>query len=173
MDLEGLDYDFDAPDSDWNYEPSRAELFRQIPAALYTTDAEGWLTFYNDAAAALWGYRPVLGKARWCGAWKLYDTEGAPLPHDRCPMALALREERPVRGVQAILERPDGSRAVFMPYPTPLRDRDGTLIAGSNILLEISRPAALIERGKAGWHRGTVRDTGAIVQAARLARLAC
>lgn len=40
MDLEGIDYDFDAPDSDWNYEPSRAELFRQIPAALYTTDAE-------------------------------------------------------------------------------------------------------------------------------------
>lgn len=100
MDFEGIDYDFDAPDSDWNYEPSRAELFRQIPAALYTTDAEGWLTYYNDAAAELWGCRPVLGKARWCGAWRLYETDGSALPHDACPMAIALREGRAVRGVR-------------------------------------------------------------------------
>lgn len=137
MDFEGIDYDFDAPDSDWNYEPSRAELFRQIPAALYTTDAEGWLTYYNDAAAELWGCRPVLGKARWCGAWRLYETDGSALPHDACPMAVALREGRTVRGVQAILERPDGNKVRFMPYPTPLRDGSGNIVAGSNILLEV------------------------------------
>ena len=137
MDLEEIEYDFDAPDSDWNYEPSRAELFRQIPAALYTTDAEGWLTYYNDAAADLWGFRPVLGKARWCGAWRLYEPDGSVLPHARCPMAIALKEGRAVRGIQAILERPDGSRVNFIPYPTPLRDSSGTLVAGSNILLTI------------------------------------
>lgn len=141
MDFEGIEYDFDAPDSDWNYEPSRAELFRQIPAALYTTDAEGWLTYYNDAAAALWGFRPVLGKARWCGAWRLYEPDGSVLPHGECPMAVALREGRAVRGVQAILERPDGTRVCVMPYPTPLRDASGALVAGSNILLEIDRTA--------------------------------
>ncbi|GEO97909.1 PAS domain-containing protein [Methylobacterium haplocladii] len=139
MDLEGIDYDFEAPDSDWNYEPSRAELFRQIPAALYTTDAEGWLTYYNDAAAKLWGFRPVLGKARWCGAWRLYEADGCELPHEECPMAVALREGRAVRGVRAILERPDGTKVCFMPYPTPLRDESGEVVAGSNILLEIDR----------------------------------
>ena len=138
MDLEGIEYDFDAPGSDWNYEPSRAELFRQIPAALYTTDAEGWLTYYNDAAAKLWGYRPVIGKARWCGAWRLYWSDGTPLAHDACPMAVALKEGRAVRGVQAVLERPDGTRVPFMPHPTPLRDASGALIAGSNVLLEIT-----------------------------------
>lgn len=64
MDTNDFAYDFDAPDSDWNYEPSRADLFRQIDAPLYTTDSDGWLTYYNDAAAQLWGFRPVLGKAR-------------------------------------------------------------------------------------------------------------
>lgn len=143
MDLEGIDYDFDAPDSDWNYEPSRAELFRQIPAALYTTDAEGWLTYYNDAAAELWGFRPVIGKARWCGSWRMYGDDGAPLPREDWPVAVALREGRAVRGFRAILERPDGTRVPVMPYPTPLRDGEGNLVAASNILMEIEAcPAA-------------------------------
>ncbi len=139
MDIEGIDYDFDAPDSDWNYEPSRAELFRQIPAALYTTDQDGWLTYYNDAAAKLWGFRPVIGKARWCGAWRLYEADGAELPHDECAMALSLKEGRATRGFQHVLVRPDGTKVSFMPYPTPLRDERGRVVAGSNILLEIDR----------------------------------
>ena len=153
MDRDAFAYDFDAPDSDWNYEPSRAELFRQIAAPLYTTDAEGWLTYYNDAAADLWGFRPVIGKARWCGAWRLYHPDGSVLPHDLCPMAVTLREGSAVRGVQAVLERPDGSRATFMPYPTPLRDQTGTLVGGSDILLKVERTArraVTVRSGNAG-----------------------
>ena len=135
MNLNGIAYDFDAPHSDWNYEPPRADLFEQIPAALYTTDTDGWLTFYNDAAAELWGYRPVLGNARWCGAWRIYDTNGTVLPHDRYAMAVALREGRAVRGPPAILERPDGTCVPFISFPTPLRDGSGRLVGGSNIIL--------------------------------------
>ena len=39
------------------------ELLQALPAAVYTTDAAGRITFYNEAAAALWGYRPELGKS--------------------------------------------------------------------------------------------------------------
>lgn len=155
MDRDSFAYDFDAPDSDWNYEPSRAELFRQIAAPLYTTDAEGWLTYYNDAAAELWGFRPVIGKARWCGAWRLYNPDGSALPHDLCPMAVTLREGAAVRGAQAVLERPDGSRAAFMPYPTPLRDETGALVGGSNILLKVERTArrmSTVRGGGTGAH---------------------
>jgi PAS domain-containing protein len=35
-----------------------------LPVAIYTTDADGRLTFYNEAAAALWGQRPKLGDDR-------------------------------------------------------------------------------------------------------------
>ena len=34
------------------------ELLDALPAAVYTTDAAGRITYYNDAAAILWGYRP-------------------------------------------------------------------------------------------------------------------
>ena len=126
-----------ASDFGWNDEPTCAEVFGQIEAAIYTTDAEGWLTFYNEAAAALWGYRPELGKTRWCGSWRIYRPDGTPLPLDQCPMAEAIQKGKAVRDVQAVLERPDGTLIPFIPFPTPLRDETGKLVAGSNMLLPL------------------------------------
>lgn len=114
------------------------ELVDALPAAVYTTDAEGRITYFNDAAAALWGCRPELGKSEWCGSWKLYWPDGRPLPHDQCPMAIALKEKRPVRGVDALAERPDGTRVPFLPFPTPLFDAGGTLIGAINMLVDLS-----------------------------------
>jgi PAS domain S-box-containing protein len=114
------------------------ELLQALPAAVYTTDAVGRITFYNEAAAQLWGCRPELGKSEFCGSWKLYWPDGTPLPHDECPMALTLREKRPVRGMEAIAERPDGTRVPFIPYPTPLFDAAGTLIGAVNALVDIT-----------------------------------
>lgn len=131
-----------APVFDWNDEPSRAEVFGQIDAAIYTTDADGWLTYYNEAAAELWGYRPELGRTRWCGSWRIYRVDGTPLPLDQCPMAIAMKQGREVRGARAILERPDGTLIPFAPFPTPLRDASGKVVAGVNMLLTLPSLAA-------------------------------
>jgi PAS domain-containing protein len=48
------------------------DVIRVLPAAIYTTDAAGRITFHNEAAAELWGCRPELGKSEFCGSWKLY-----------------------------------------------------------------------------------------------------
>ena len=114
------------------------ELLEALPAALYTTDAEGRITFYNEAAVAFSGRRPTLGSDEWCVTWRLYNTDGTPLPHDQCPMAVALREGRPIRGAEAIAERPDGTLVPFIPFPTPLHDASGTLIGAVNMLVDIS-----------------------------------
>jgi PAS domain-containing protein len=119
-------------------DPQYPEILDALPVAVYTTDASGWITFYNEAAAVLWGRRPVLGHDRWCGSWRIYRTDGTLLPHDRCPMAVALRENRPVRNMDAVAERPDGARVHFMPYPTPLRDVHDVLIGAVNILVDLS-----------------------------------
>lgn len=99
-----------------------ARVLEMLAAAVYTTDAAGRITFYNQAAADLWGCRPELGSARWCGSWRLFWPDGRPMRHDECPMAVALKEGRAVRGAEAIAERPDGTRVPFIPYPMPLRD---------------------------------------------------
>ena len=112
------------------------EVLDALPVAVYTTDAEGRITFYNDAAAELWGCRPKLGTAYWCGSWRLYWPDGRPMAHHECPMALAIKEGRPIRDVEAILERPDGARIPFRPYPTPLKDDSGRVTGAVNLLVE-------------------------------------
>ena len=114
------------------------QLLDALPAAVYTTDAEGRITYYNDAAADLWGHRPALGSAEWCGSWKLYWPDGTPMAHGECPMAVALKEKRPVRGMEAIAERPDGTRVPFLACPTPLYDDAGRLTGGVNMLVDIT-----------------------------------
>jgi PAS domain S-box-containing protein len=114
------------------------QLLEALPVAVYTTDADGRITFYNRAAAELWGHNPELGSSQWCGSWRLYLPDGRPLPHDECPMAIALKEGREVRGVEAIAERPDGTRVRFRPYPTPLRDPSGRLIGAVNLLMDVT-----------------------------------
>ncbi|MDB5444212.1 MAG: hypothetical protein JWP73_2588 [Phenylobacterium sp.] len=113
------------------------DLLNALPAAIYTTDAEGRITFYNEAAVAFAGRRPALGEM-WCVTWRLFHLDGAPMPHDECPMAIALKEGRVVRGAEAIAERPDGSRVVFTPYPTPLHDEHGALVGAVNMLVDIT-----------------------------------
>ncbi|MEP6958115.1 MAG: PAS domain S-box protein [Nitrospirota bacterium] len=43
------------------------ELIQALPAAVYTCDERGYITLYNQAAVALWGREPELGKDLWCG----------------------------------------------------------------------------------------------------------
>jgi PAS domain S-box-containing protein len=112
-------------------------LLEALPVAVYTTDAEGRITFYNQAAAEMWGHHPPLG-SMWCGSWKLYWPDGSPLPHDQCPMAIALKEGRAVRGQEAIAERPDGKRVPFVPYPTPFKDEEGKITGAVNVLVDTS-----------------------------------
>jgi PAS domain S-box-containing protein len=113
------------------------DLLDALPTAVYTTDTKGRVTFYNQAAVELAGRRPELGD-EWCVTWRLYQPDGTPLPHDQCPMAVALKESRPVRGVEAVAERPDGTRVPFIPYPTPLRDASGRLIGAVNMMVDLT-----------------------------------
>jgi PAS domain S-box-containing protein len=117
-------------------------LFREIidalPAVIYTTDAEGRVTHFNRAAVEFSGRTPELGTDRWCVTWKLFRPDGTPMPHEQCPMAIALKEGRVVLGQEAIAERPDGTRRWFTPYPTPLRNTEGKIIGGINMLLDIT-----------------------------------
>ena len=114
------------------------QLIDALPAAIYVTDTAGRITYFNEAAAALWGHRPKLHSDQWCGSWRLYGLDGTPMPHDQCPMAIALKQGRAIRGGQAVAERPDGIRVPFMAFPTPLRDASGTLIGAVNMLVELS-----------------------------------
>jgi len=118
--------------------PHALRILEALPAAVYATDAEGVVTFYNSAAAELAGREPEIGKDRWCVTWRLRRPDGTVLPHEECPMAVALKEQRPVRGVEAYAERPDGTLIPFQPYPTPIFGSSGELLGAVNMLVDIS-----------------------------------
>ena len=54
------------------------------------------------------------------------------------PDQIALNQGRMVRNVEAILERPDGTRIPIMPYPTPLYDGAGAIAGVVNMTVDIS-----------------------------------
>ncbi|WP_207457754.1 PAS domain S-box protein [Azospirillum sp. SYSU D00513] len=121
-------------------------LLEALPAAVYTTDPDGRITFFNQAAIQLWGGVPDAETARWCGSHRLLTENGEPLPHGRSPMAEAVAENRPLRNREAMLERPDGSRVPILAYPTPLRDGAGRLSGAVNMLVDISERKQAEER---------------------------
>ena len=117
--------------------PSYRQFLEALGVAVYTTDADGRVTFYNQAAVALWGRTPDAGEM-WCGSWKLFWPNGDPMAHGECPMAIALKERRSVRGYEGITERPDGTRVSFVPYPTVVTDESGQMIGAINVLVDVS-----------------------------------
>jgi PAS domain S-box-containing protein len=114
------------------------ELISAVPAAIYTTNAEGRITYHNQATLELTGRTPTIGSDEWCTTWKLYQPNGTPLPYDQSPMAIALAEGRAIRNAEVVAERPDGTRVPFIPYPTPLRDSTGKIVGAINMLVDIS-----------------------------------
>jgi PAS domain S-box-containing protein len=114
------------------------QLLQGLPAATYTCDSKGRITFFNEAAAKLWGREPKIGVDLWCGSWKIYKTDGTILPLDTCPMGVALKEGRAVFGEEIVVERPNGERRNVLPHPRPIFDSNGKVIAAVNMLVDIT-----------------------------------
>lgn len=110
----------------------------ELPAPIYTTDAEGAVTYWNRACAEFAGREPRLGQDRWCVSWQLYTSTGEPLRHEDGPTAQAIRGRQPVRDAIAIAERPDGSRVAFKAYPTPLFDAEGAMTGAVSMLVDVT-----------------------------------
>jgi PAS domain S-box-containing protein len=116
--------------------------FKQLvigsPVAIYTCDKDGYVTFYNDAAARLWGRSPEIGIDLWCGSWKIYYPDGRSMPLDQCPMALTLKENLFFNGEEIVIERPDHTFLNLLVFPRPMISDDGDLIGAYNTLVDIT-----------------------------------
>jgi PAS domain S-box-containing protein len=121
-------------------DPQFRRLLQVIPLAAYTCDAEGLITFFNERAAAAWGREPSLNDLadHFCGSFKMFSSDGSPMPHDECWMALALRKNQGFNEQEVVVERPDGSRCVVLAHANPIYDEADRLIGAVNILVDIT-----------------------------------
>ncbi len=113
-------------------------LVKELPAAVYTCNAQGYITYYNQAAAKLWGRKPEIGKELWCGSVKMYKPDGTFLPNDLCPMAITLKEGRKFFSEEIIIERPDGSRSNVLVNPQPEFNLNGDITGAVNMIIDIT-----------------------------------
>ncbi|MDC6352687.1 PAS domain S-box protein [Zeaxanthinibacter sp. PT1] len=116
----------------------KTDILDNVPAAIYTCDTEGRVTYFNNAAAELWGRKPELNKDLWCGSWKIFTTDGDPLPLDDCPMAVVLKNKTAIPAQEIVVERPDGKRRIVMVHPKLLYDAAGNAMGAINMLQDIS-----------------------------------
>lgn len=114
------------------------QVLYNLPVAVYTTDAQGHVALYNDAAVALWGRQPEAGKDIWCASPKMFHSDGTELSLDQSPMAIAMRTGRGIRGEEIIIERPDGVRRSVLSYPEPFFDASGDVVGAVNMLVDIT-----------------------------------
>ncbi|PZR24393.1 MAG: hypothetical protein DI539_00005, partial [Flavobacterium psychrophilum] len=71
-------------------------VLETLPIAMYTCAVDGTITFYNHAAAELWGRKPEIGIEKWTGAYKFYSAKGKLLPKDYHPIATLIAEGKAI-----------------------------------------------------------------------------
>jgi PAS domain S-box-containing protein len=111
-----------------------------VPAAVYTCDTKGEITYFNRSAKALWGRAPKLHDAgeRYFGANQMHLADGTPMGREDCLTALALREGKESSGRGIMVKREDGSRIVGEAYAYPLRNDQGQIVGALTLIAEIT-----------------------------------
>ena len=123
-------------------------LFDHGPIAMYCVDAEGVVQEYNHNAVALWGREPVRGdpNERYCGAFRLYLSDGSLLPHATTPVVDVLSGAIPsAKDVKVLIERPDGSRITVIANVVPLKNALGEITGAINCLYDVTERSRLAQ----------------------------
>ena len=115
-------------------------LLAKLPAGAYLCDSDGLITYFNDHAVRIWGRAPELNNPvdRFCGSFKLYSSDGKPIAHDECWMALALKTGKEYNGQEIVIECPDCTRRTVLAHANPIYDEAGNLQGAVNVLVDIS-----------------------------------
>jgi PAS domain S-box-containing protein len=117
-----------------------AQLFEELPFAVYVCDRDGLVRRYNRRAAELWGRSPKLGdpNERFCGSYRMFRPDGSLLPHHQCPMADVLRTGVSVRKEEVHIERPNGLRGIALIDIEAIKDSDGNIAGAVNCFQDVT-----------------------------------
>jgi PAS domain S-box-containing protein len=116
-------------------------LFDFVPVAVYSCDAKGLIQDFNQRAVELWGRKPKKNDPgeKFCGSFKMFYPDGRPMPHEKCPMARALRGEKFETGdLEVLVEGKNGVRRNVLVSPTAVKDSRGKIVGAINCFYDIT-----------------------------------
>jgi PAS domain S-box-containing protein len=113
-----------------SYAAERAAILQQLTEGVIVTDAQGRITFVNDAAKRLHGVA-VLGvePEHYTHTYNLLTEAGEPYPPEQLPLAQAVQGNRAVTNVRWKIRRPDGTEVLVVGSAKPIMADDGRRLA--------------------------------------------
>jgi PAS domain S-box-containing protein len=109
-----------------------------LPIATFVCDAAGTILQYNRRAVQIWGRIPRLGEThqQLTAGLRYFDIDGNPLGSG---LSEVLTTGLPVRDLERIVERADGSRVAVSLNIDPLRDVNGDVVGSVNCIVDITK----------------------------------
>lgn len=109
--------------------------FSDSSAAIYMCDSAGRVTYFNEAAAQLWGKSPDPGAGPWAGCARVLRADGTEAPRFAAPTVRAGSRQH---SEEFLIERADGTRRHVALYPDVLFDAAGKEAGALNIIVDIT-----------------------------------
>lgn len=106
----------------------RNAILSQLAEGVIITDAQGTITFVNEAAARLHGTAQLeVGPDQYSQAYSLLTEDRRPYPPNDLPLARAAQRGETVTEATWRVRRPDGSEVLAIGNALPVRDADGSV----------------------------------------------
>ena len=126
-------------------------ILELLPIATFICDAKGMILQYNRHAVDVWGKAPDPGQTheQFRESARFYELDGTPVA--RSMVSEVLAGGAPVRNVERIVERADGTRLIVSVNIDPLLDAKGKLIGAVNCFLDVTerkRADAALEQSR-------------------------
>jgi PAS domain S-box-containing protein len=126
-------------------------ILELLPIATFICDAKGTILQYNRHAVAVWGRPPDPGQThdQFRESARFFELDGTPVA--RSMVSEVLATGKPVRDVERIVERADGTRLIVSVNIDPLLSAKGDLVGAVNCFLDITerkRADAALERSR-------------------------
>lgn len=98
-----------------------------IAEGILIVDKDGRIAYVNSATEKMLGLERsgITGKSFGKLYERVTDEGGKPIPPEKTPIAIALREAKAIYGFKHIHVRPDGTRALFLASAVPFYDERG------------------------------------------------
>ncbi|HVS97268.1 MAG TPA: PAS domain S-box protein [Puia sp.] len=114
-------------------------ILDHMPAAVYACSKDGAITYFNETAVRLWGYRPEIGGRleSHAGTFSIF-INGQYVRPDETPMGITLSTGQAFSNIPALVRRPDGSSFHASVSINPVYDAANELAGAIGVFHDVS-----------------------------------